>query len=84
MARQPNMKKLQNLRVIAERLVEIASTLTSDYKLTFVARVPGEHAKTIIVTDDEDLTAAAGELTSSDDLLIVTRLTIQAAPESQK
>lgn len=67
------MRVLNDLReIIAEHLASIAPMLTSDYKLTFVARVPGEHSKTIIVTDDEDFPAVATELTSSDDLLTVT------------
>lgn len=65
MPKQPNMRVLKDLReVIADHLADIAPMLTSDYKLTFVARVPGEHSKTIIVTDDEDLAPVQARLLS--------------------
>lgn len=73
MKHEPNIKLLDNLRMaIARHLEQIEPILTSDYKLTFVARVSGKHSKTIIVTNDDDLIAVAQELTSSDDLLTVT------------
>jgi hypothetical protein len=66
------MEKLETLRrVIGGHLAEIASLLTPDYKLTFVARVPGQHAMTIIVSEEEDFDPVVGELISSVDLLTV-------------
>lgn len=72
MANVPDMNLLENLRrVIGEHLADIAEVLDSNYKLTFIARFPGQHAKTIIVTDDTDVAMVAGELTASDDLLTI-------------
>ena len=70
--KKPNMRTLEQLRqVIGGHLADIAELLDPAYKLTFVGRLPGEHTKTIIVTDDADSAAVAKELTCSDDLIVV-------------
>ena len=72
MSEKPNMQKLESLRqIIGNHLADIAELLDPSYKLTFVARFPGQHSKTIIVTDDEDVCAVTRELSSSDDLITV-------------
>ena len=72
MAKKPNMRNLEVLRAaIGSHLADIADALDKKYKLTFIARMPNEHTKTIIVTDDDDLMAVSAELTSSDDLITV-------------
>ena len=54
MPNNPNMLHLEALHYdIGIHLAQIAAMLVSDYKLTFVARFPGQHTKTIIVTDGE-------------------------------
>ena len=72
MPKTPDMQVLERLRqVIGNHLADIAELLDSNYKLTFVARFPKVHNKTIIVTDDEDAEAVAKELTNPEGLITV-------------
>jgi len=70
--RKPDMALLENLRRhIGNHLADIADVLDSSYKLTLVARFPGERTKTIIVSDDDTVLAAAELTNPTDDLLTV-------------
>ena len=67
---KPNMPLLKDLRgFIGNHLADIANGLDPQYKLTLVARFPGERSKTIIVTDD-DTVLASKELSAPDDDLV--------------
>ena len=70
---KPDMFLLEQLRQsIGNHLADIADMLDPAYKLTLVARFPGERLKTVIVSDD-DCVLAAAELTKPDDDLVTVK-----------
>jgi hypothetical protein len=68
----PNMFLLDQLRQsIGEHLADIADMLDPAYKITLVARFPGDRLKTVIVSDDDCILAAAELTNPADDLVTV-------------
>lgn len=72
MKRRSDLTLLENLRRhIGNHLADIADVLDSSYKLTLVARFPGSRTKTIIVSDDDHVLAAAELTNPTEDLITV-------------